>query len=81
MSVYLAYVASLNGVNPTLVSYLVAIANGGGMVGRLLAGVTSDQFGPVNVLIISSFATGVLTYVWPYCTRTGPVIALAVLYG
>ncbi|EKM55101.1 uncharacterized protein PHACADRAFT_93789 [Phanerochaete carnosa HHB-10118-sp] len=61
--------------------YLVAIANAGSAAGRLFGGMSSDRFGPFNILASGTFATGILTYAWSYAKSQGALVAIAVIYG
>ncbi|KAN0140868.1 Major facilitator superfamily domain containing protein [Lactarius tabidus] len=61
--------------------YLVSIANAGNAVGRLSSGILADRFGPINVMIPTSFVAGVLTLIWPYTRGTAALVTLAITYG
>ncbi|KDQ19997.1 hypothetical protein BOTBODRAFT_170029 [Botryobasidium botryosum FD-172 SS1] len=78
---YIDVAAAAIGVNPDLSFYLVSIANAASFVGRISSGFLADKYGPLNVLIPFTLLAGVMTYVWPYMTNFGSLIAIAVVYG
>ncbi|KAJ7772080.1 major facilitator superfamily domain-containing protein [Mycena maculata] len=78
---YIDISATSVGVSPDFSFYLISIANGAGLVGRLLAGVAADKFGPVNVIMPMSAVAAVMTYVWPFARSEGSFVAIAVIYG
>ncbi|KAF7308875.1 MFS domain-containing protein [Mycena kentingensis (nom. inval.)] len=63
---YVEVSAVENGVSPDFSFYLVAIANGCSLVGRVGAGLAADRWGPLNVLIPMTLSV---------------FIAIAALYG
>ncbi|KZT55000.1 MFS general substrate transporter [Calocera cornea HHB12733] len=69
------------GINPSVISYIVSIANAASTVGRLTSGALADHMGPVNVLIPFTALAAVTTYAWPYCTTTASIIVIAIIYG
>ena len=58
------------------------IVNGVGLFGRIIPGYLSDRFtGPMNLLIVFTFFTGVLLFCWPAVQDRGALVAFSVLYG
>jgi len=71
------------GIEPSVVPYIVSIANADSSFGRLSFGfgLLADHLGPVNVLISFAALAAVTTYAWPYCTTTASIIVIALIYG
>jgi MFS family permease len=61
---------------------ILLLMNGMGVVGRLVPNIVADRaFGPLNTIIISSVATGIIAFCWVAVqTRTG-LWAFAALFG
>ncbi|KAI6156993.1 MFS general substrate transporter [Pisolithus tinctorius] len=78
---YLPVSASAVGVSNNFTFYLTAISNAASGVGRLSAGFLADYIGPLNVMIPLTSLVGVLTFVWPYASSQGQLIAISVIYG
>ncbi|KDQ19991.1 hypothetical protein BOTBODRAFT_142625 [Botryobasidium botryosum FD-172 SS1] len=78
---YIDVAAASIGVNPDLSFYLISIANAASLVGRISSGFLADKFGPLNVLIPVTLLAGVMTYIWPYMTNFGSLVAIALIYG
>ncbi|EIW76329.1 MFS general substrate transporter [Coniophora puteana RWD-64-598 SS2] len=70
------------GLSDTLAFYLIPLANGASLVGRLSSGVLADKFGTLNVLIPFTVVGGVMCFAWPFATHSiaGSVI-VALIYG
>ncbi|KAJ7117707.1 MFS general substrate transporter [Mycena epipterygia] len=78
---YIDVSAVTEGVSPNFSFYLVSIANGCSLFGRLAGGISSDRFGPLNILIpMTLFAAG-LTFAWPHAHTEASLVVIAVLYG
>ncbi|KAJ2466554.1 hypothetical protein GGI02_004333 [Coemansia sp. RSA 2322] len=76
------YVADVLKQRSALGSTLVTIINISGIFGRFLAGVLSDRFGPVNMLIVwVLMAAASQLAVWLPFESVPAVIAAAVLFG
>ncbi|KAJ7504172.1 major facilitator superfamily domain-containing protein [Mycena galericulata] len=69
------------GVSPNFSFYLISIANGCSLFGRLVGGIVSDKIGPLNVLIPMTFIAAGMTFAWPYARTESALIAIAALYG
>ncbi|CAL1702614.1 unnamed protein product [Somion occarium] len=69
------------GISNDFSFYLVSIANASSGFGRIGGGILADRFGPLNVMILSTFVAAVLTYAWPFAASKGAFVVIAVLYG
>ena len=70
------------GVDHNLAVSLVAIANGCSFFGRISSGYLAGRFGPLNVLLPWTVIAGVMTWVWPYATKSAaPIVVIMVIYG
>ncbi|KAJ7509882.1 major facilitator superfamily domain-containing protein [Mycena galericulata] len=69
------------GVSPNFSFYLISIANGCSLFGRLVGGIVSDKIGPLNVLIPMTLIAAGMTFAWPYARTEPALIAIAALYG
>ncbi|KAJ7696439.1 MFS general substrate transporter [Mycena rosella] len=69
------------GVSPDFSFYLISIANGSSLFGRIAGGISSDRFGPLNCLAPMTLIAAGMTFAWPYARSQGALIAVAVLYG
>ncbi|KAI6156986.1 MFS general substrate transporter [Pisolithus tinctorius] len=78
---YLPVSATAVGVSNNFPFYLTAIANAASGFGRLSAGFLADRIGPLNVMIPFTSLVGILTFVWPYASNQGQLIAISVIYG
>ena len=61
--------------------YLVSIANAASGIGRIGGGVLADIYGPLNILVPSTFFAGILTYAWPFAKTKGDFVVVALIYG
>ncbi|KAG6380144.1 major facilitator superfamily domain-containing protein [Boletus reticuloceps] len=61
--------------------YFIAIANGASAFGRILAGLLADRVGAINVMCPFIVVAAIMTFVWPFVTSQGGLIAIAVIYG
>ncbi|KAJ7503026.1 major facilitator superfamily domain-containing protein [Mycena galericulata] len=78
---YIDISATSVGVSPDFSFYLISIANGASLVGRLMAGIAADKFGAVNVITPMTAVAAVMTYVWPLARSKGSFVAIALIYG
>ncbi|KAJ7087713.1 major facilitator superfamily domain-containing protein [Mycena crocata] len=69
------------GVSPDFSFYLVSIANGCSLIGRVAGGIGSDKIGPLNVLIPMTLVAAGMTFAWPYAHTQASLIVIAALYG
>lgn len=79
---YIVVSAKRNGMSSTLANYLVSILNAASVVGRILPGWIGDKVGRYNIMIMISYASGILTLaLWLPATGNVPTILFAGLYG
>ncbi|KAJ7188786.1 major facilitator superfamily domain-containing protein [Mycena filopes] len=78
---YIDISATFVGISPDFAFYLISIANAASFVGRLVAGVTTDKFGAVNVITPMTAVAAIMTYVWPLARSKGSFVAIALIYG
>ena len=45
------------------------------------SGILADRFGALTVTIPSTILCAIMTYVWPYATTKGSLIAIGIVYG
>ena len=70
------------GVSETVSVYVLLVMNGVGLPMRLIPALCASKFtGPLNILVPSSFATGLVTYGWPGVKSLGGLYAWTVIYG
>ncbi|KAJ7066477.1 major facilitator superfamily domain-containing protein [Mycena amicta] len=69
------------GVSPDFSFYLVSIANGCSLFGRIGGGIASDRFGPLNVLAPMTLIAAGMTFAWPFARSQSSLIVVAALYG
>lgn len=78
---YIDLSATRVGISPGFSFYLVSIANAGSGLGRVVSGVLSDQFGAITVIGPLTLLCAVMTYLWPFVTTEGALIAIGIVYG
>jgi MCP family monocarboxylic acid transporter-like MFS transporter 10 len=84
LSEVLAYIdlsATRVGISPRFSFYLVSIANAGSGLGRIFSGILADKFGVLTVTGPLSILCAVMTYLWPFVTTEGGLVAIAIVYG
>ena len=69
------------GLSPDFSFYLVSIANAGSTLGRVSSGILANKFGALTVTIPSTVLCAIMTYIWPYATTKGSLIAIGIVYG
>ncbi|KAJ6581826.1 major facilitator superfamily domain-containing protein [Mycena capillaripes] len=69
------------GVSSDFSFYLVSIANGCSLFGRLAGGIGSDRIGPLNVLAPMTLIAAGMTFAWPHARSEASLIVIAALYG
>ncbi|OGM42350.1 hypothetical protein ABOM_007909 [Aspergillus bombycis] len=76
------YAKHAHGMPQQLSLYLVAMLNGGSFFGRIILGMAADRvLGRLNVLGISSLATGIMCFCWPRAQSVGAIIVFSTIYG
>ncbi|KAI9460695.1 MFS general substrate transporter [Boletus coccyginus] len=78
---YIPISAAQVGVSNDFAFYLVAIANGTSAFGRIAAGLLADRVGAINIMAPFTIVAAIMTFVWPFATSKGALIAIAVVYG
>ena len=78
---YIDLSATTVGISPEFSFYLVSIANAGSGLGRISSGFFADKLGPVTVTAPLTLLCAIMTYVWPFATSKGALVAIAVIYG
>lgn len=69
------------GISPDFSFYLVSIANAGSGLGRISSGFLGDRFGALTVTAPLTLLCAVMTYIWPFATTKGSLIAIGIIYG
>nr|GAT51720.1 predicted protein [Mycena chlorophos] len=69
------------GVSPNFSFYLVAIANGSSLLGRIGGGLAADRFGALNVLAPMTLIAAGMTFAWPFAHTQNSLIVVSVFYG
>jgi len=78
---YIDLSATTVGISPEFSFYLVSIANAGSGLGRISSGFFADRFGPLTIIAPLTLLCAIMTYVWPFVTTKGSLVAIAVIYG
>ena len=78
---YIDLSATAVGISPEFSFYLVSIANAGSGLGRISSGFFADKFGPLTIIAPLTLLCAIVTYVWPFATTKGSLVAIAVIYG
>lgn len=79
---YIVVSAKQNGMGPELAAYLVSILNAASVIGRILPGWIGDKVGRYNIMILISYASGILVLaLWLTTTGNLPTILFASFYG
>ena len=78
---YIDLSATTIGISPEFSFYLLSIANAGSGVGRLASGILADKFGALTITAPLTLLCGIMTYVWPFATTKGSLIAIGIIYG
>ncbi|TKA77005.1 hypothetical protein B0A55_01966 [Friedmanniomyces simplex] len=78
---YVSTYAVSIGMTPTLAFYLVSIVNGASLFGRILPGIVADRFGRFNMLAVSAFVAGVITFCWTTATSVAGLVVWTLAFG
>ena len=78
---YIDLSATSIGISPKFSFYLVSITNAGSGLGRISSGLLADRFGALNVTGPLTLMCAVMTYIWPFVTTKGALIAIGIIYG
>jgi MFS family permease len=69
------------GISPGFSFYLLSIANAGSGLGRIVSGILGDKLGALTVTAPLTLLCAIMTYVWPFATTKGSLIAVGIIYG
>lgn len=72
---------SVLGISESTSISVLMVANGAGLIGRLVPTFLCARFGPLNVLIPIVAITGVLAYCWLAVKSVGALWGFVVVYG
>lgn len=75
-----SYANRIAHTNIDLSYYLISIINAS-LSGRIVPNFYADRIGPINVMIVASFISGVLALAWIGIKNTPGLIVFSVLYG
>ncbi|KAI0099697.1 monocarboxylate permease-like protein [Nemania sp. FL0031] len=79
---YLNIQAQQQGVNPTLIPYILPIVNAVSIPGRIIPGILADKVGRFNTMIMVAGLSGIITLaLWIPGTTTGATLAYGAIYG
>ncbi|KAL7269479.1 hypothetical protein RUND412_007861 [Rhizina undulata] len=79
---YIVLYGQRHGMSDTLANYLVSILNAASLFGRILPGWLGDKFGRFNMMMLISYASGILVLaLWIPGTGHIPTIIFAAFYG
>ncbi|KAJ6497556.1 major facilitator superfamily domain-containing protein [Mycena sanguinolenta] len=78
---YIDVRATSVGVPSDFSFYLISMANGASICGRLAAGSLADKLGAINVVAPMTGIAAIMTYVWPLARSRGSFVAVAIVYG
>jgi len=78
---YLDLSATTIGIPPEFSFYLISIANAGSGLGRISSGFFADKLGSLTVTAPLTLICAIMTYIWPFATTKGSLIAIAIIYG
>jgi MFS family permease len=78
---YIDLSATRIGISPEFSFYLVSITNVGSGLGRIFVGFFADRFGAITLISPLTLVCAVMTYLWPYITTKGGLIAIGIIHG
>jgi len=79
---YIVDYATSQGLSPSLSFTVLAVLNGGGIVGRIAPSYLSDAIGRFNLMAPCVFIAGVVSLAfWPFAKTTATIMVYAILYG
>ena len=81
MLTYIDLSATSIGISPGFSFYLISIANAGSGLGRISSGLLADRFGALTVIAPLTLLCGVMTFIWPFVSTKGGLIAIGIVYG
>ena len=75
-----SYANRIAHTNIDLSYYLISVINAS-LSGRMVPNFFADRLGPINVMIVASFISGILALAWIRIKNTPGLIVFSVLYG
>ncbi|KAI0468232.1 monocarboxylate permease-like protein [Xylaria cf. heliscus] len=79
---YLEIQAQQQGVDPTLIPYLLPIVNAVSIPGRIIPGLAADRVGRFNTIIMIALLSAIITLaLWVPGNTTGTTIGFGAIYG
>ncbi len=79
---YIVDYSTSHDISPQTAFYVLAVMNAGGILGRLVPPILSDKVGRFNMLVPSSFLSGLAILVfWPFAKDTTAIMLFAAVYG
>ena len=78
---YIDLNATRIGISPEFSFYLISIANAGSGLGRISSGFIADKLGSLTVTAPLTLICAIMTYIWPFATTKGSLIAIGIIYG
>jgi len=78
---YVTSYAVTQGVSTQIAFYLLSIANGASLFGRILPGFMADRYGHYNLIFLSMVASAVIAFCWTTVTDLAGLIVWSAAYG
>ena len=50
-------------------------------MGRIVSGILGDKFGAITIIAPLNLLCAIMTFVWPFATTKGGLIAIGIIYG
>jgi predicted MFS family arabinose efflux permease len=69
------------GLDADMAFYMVSIANGASLFGRVLPGLMADRLGPFNIMIICTLLSSIVCMAWTAATSMVGIIFISLAYG
>jgi len=69
------------GISPEFSFYLLSITNAGSGLGRIVSGSLADKLGALTITAPLTLLCAVMTYIWPFATTKGSLVAIGIIYG
>ena len=69
------------GVADDLSFYLLSVLNAASLFGRIIAGILADRFGSLEVMVVCTVVSSILSYIWIVIDTLGGLAVFCILYG
>lgn len=66
---------------PKLTTDSLAICNGCSIIGRIVPLIAAQKVGPINTLIVFSFTSAIMLFVWTQSTSIPGIVTFDAFYG